>query len=142
VWIEDDEYGPFWWAAAGWAELLVEQASLDRGPRERAARDTAALLIYQASLTRQCRTGLVQLATVHQLLTAGDLTAMLREVLTDPVHQYAAGYLSEGIDLATGTGYLLPVVTTALDRWPASTPLEDLWPATTLLSRGGGGPNW
>jgi hypothetical protein len=142
MWIEDDEFGVTWRVAAGWAELLIERAHPARGPRERAARDTAGLLVYQGAVLHRCRPGLVQLSTVQQLLTTDALAAALREALTDSRHQYAAGHLRVGVDLAAGIDLLEPIVTQALRDHPGATPLEDLWPAGTLLSRGGGGPTW
>ena len=141
MWIEDDEAGAVWWAAAGWAELLVERAHTDRGPRERAARDTAALLIYQAALQRRCPPGQVPLAAVRQLLTVDALTAALQDVLAKPSHQYAAGQLDAGVDGAAGVEVLQPIVAQAVNDHPGATPLEDLWPPGALLSRGGG-PTW
>jgi hypothetical protein len=140
-WDEDDEYSLWWWAAVGYAELLIETTSAARGPRERAGRDTAALLIYHAAIQHRCRPGLVRLATLRRLLDSPHLADRLQADLLSPPHRHARECLA-AVDLTAGLALLAEAVAAMLPGRPGATVVEELWPGGTLLRRGGGGPTW
>jgi hypothetical protein len=68
---EDDEVGAVWWACTGWAELLVEAVTEQRGLVAQVARDRLALALLATCLGDRRRPGLHSRGDIRAVLDAG-----------------------------------------------------------------------
>jgi hypothetical protein len=127
-----DEVAPSWWIASGWADLLVEQVTDDRGPAARAARDRIGLALLLSTAVGAQRPGL---ATARQALAdAGD------DGLGDRLDQHVPGWRGHATFELNLSRAVLAAVTAAYGR--DERPVEQLFTAGVLLACGGGGPAW
>lgn len=129
-WGEDDLDAATWWVATGWARLLIEPVTDQRGEPERAARDTLALAVMLGVVRHHQRPGLIRL---DEALTAARAPEQLARDLDVELPDWRR---HTDRDLDEGQAVLAAVATHHTDQ---DTPIEDRYPGGHLLSRGRGG---
>jgi len=128
-WDEDDLDAATWWVAAGWAELLIEPVTDQRGEPEIAARDTLGLAVMLGVVRHHQRPGLIRL---DEALSAARTPRQLEQDLDEALPDWRR---HTDRDLDEGQAVLAAVADHHTDQ---HMPIEDRYPGGHLLSRGGG----